>query len=238
MLRPEAKRLFDCVVATGGLILLLPAFAGCALLIKCDSPGPVLYRPVRTGRGGEPFRICKFRTMVVDAEKLGGGTTALRDPRVTRAGAFLRHYKIDELPQLFNVVCGTMSLVGPRPELPQYTAQYIPEEQVILSVNPGITDYSSLRFISLDERVGAVDAEVVYERDILPEKNRLRIKYATEHTFFGDLGLIVRTIRAIVFSRSAQSSTTSIRLSGPVTSVNKSALQGERLREDDRTRKF
>ena len=153
------KRLFDLFFAFTGLCFLLPFFILVALFIKVDSKGPVFYRGVRTGYQGTRFRIFKFRTMYPGMEKPGGDTTAFQDPRITPAGKILRRLKLDEFPQLFNVILGEMSLVGPRPELPAYTDQYDEKEQVILSVRPGITDFSSLELISLDEEVGSKDPD-------------------------------------------------------------------------------
>src|SRR5207245_5742371 len=129
---------FDLILSLLGLIVLAPLLAALALLIKLDSPGPVFYRGVRAGRNGKPFRIFKFRTMVMNADKIGGPSSAAGDPRITRVGQFLRRYKLDELPQLLNVLKGEMSLVGPRPEVLQYVAMFNTEEKAILSVPPGI----------------------------------------------------------------------------------------------------
>ena len=145
------KRLFDITACVIAVPFLLPFFAIMAIIIKLDSPGPVFYRGWRTGLGGKPFRIFKFRTMVVDAEKIGGPSTALNDPRLTEFGKFLRKYKIDELPQIINVLKGEMSLVGPRPQVEKYTKLYNDEEKIILSVRPGLTDYASIKFINMDQ---------------------------------------------------------------------------------------
>lgn len=193
-LSPDPKRIFDLIACLMALPLLLPFFAITAIAIKLDSSGPVFYRGWRTGLGGRPFRIFKFRTMVVDAEKIVGDTTALKDPRITRIGKFLRRCKLDELPQVLNVIKGDMSIVGPRPELAYYTGLYKGEELIILSVRPGITDYSSIKFSALDEVVGAGDADRVFEETVLAKKNELRIKYVKERTFFGDLKLILQTL--------------------------------------------
>jgi len=190
----DFKRIFDLTACLLSLPFLLPFFVITAIAIKLDPLGSVFYRGWRTGLRGKPFRIFKFRTMVVDAEKIGGGTTALKDPRITRLGTFLRRYKLDELPQVLNVIKGDMSIVGPRPELAQYTGLYKGEELIILSVRPGITDYSSMKFSSLDEVVGAGDADRVFEETVLARKNELRIKYVKEHTFFGDIKLILQTL--------------------------------------------
>ena len=202
--RPEvntggaAKRAMDLAISLAALPALLPLFALIAVGVKLSSPGPVFYLGLRTGRGGRPFRIVKFRTMSVDAERTGGGTTALDDPRVFRFGRILRKYKLDELPQVFNVLAGQMSLVGPRPELPVYTDLYQGDELAILAVRPGITDYSSIEFSSLDEIVGAENADRVFEEQVLARKNRLRVKYALERSLGGDVALIFRTFLCLV----------------------------------------
>ena len=158
----------------------------------------MLYGGLRTGRDGRPFFILKFRTMVVNAERMGGGTTALNDPRIFPFGRVLRRSKLDELPQLYNVLRGEMSLVGPRPELPAYTDRYTPEEKMILSVPPGITDYSSIQFSALDEIVGERDADQAFEQLVLPEKNRLRLEYVRTRSFWVDITILVRTVWCVV----------------------------------------
>lgn len=192
--RDHLKRLLDIGLSATGLILLGPLIALIALWVWLDSGRPVFYRGVRTGLGGRRFRIFKFRTMVPDAENLGGGTTADEDPRITRPGRLLRRFKLDELPQLFNVLLGDMSLVGPRPELTEYTDRYGPEESVILTVRPGITDYASLEFIQLGKICGSEDADRVYESEVLPRKNQLRIRYAESLCFREDVKIIARTV--------------------------------------------
>lgn len=189
-----AKRAFDIVCSVIGLIVLAPLLCVLALVVKIGSNGPVFYRPPRSGRGGVPFRIWKYRTMVVNADKIGGGSTAKDDPRVTKVGGFLRKYKLDELPQLINVLVGEMSLVGPRPELPQYTALYEGDEKLILSVRPGITDYASIEFADLAAVLGSDHADRVYEEQIFHKKNALRLKYVRERSFAGDIVLIFRTL--------------------------------------------
>lgn len=192
------KRVFDIIFSAVGLLLMFPNFAVVALIIKVTSPGPVFYRGVRTGRFGRPFRIYKFRTMFVGCEKLEGDTTALNDPRITRVGAFLRKYKIDEFPQLINVLKGEMSIVGPRPELPAYTDRYTPDERRILEVRPGITDMSSMVFSSLDERVGSEDPDKVFEEEVMPIKNKLRLEYVYNISFWNDMKLIFLTFVEIL----------------------------------------
>jgi len=196
--RTMMKRVFDLVIATAGLVFLAPFLVLVALLIRLDSPGPALYFGRRIGRGGRLFRIIKFRTMHLNAEALGT-TTRLHDPRITRVGRFLRQYKIDELPQLLNVVMGTMSLVGPRPEVEEHVEAYTDEEKIILSVKPGITDLASIRFVSLDKELGpGENAHEVFVTRLRTEKNRLRIKYVKNQCFFGDLKIITLTLFAIV----------------------------------------
>ncbi len=158
----------------------------------------VFYRGWRTGLRGNPFRIFKFRTMVVDAEKIGGPSTALNDPRLTRLGKFLRKYKIDELPQLINILTGKMSFVGPRPQVEKYTKLYNDEEQIILSVRPGLTDYASIRLINLDQILRDESVDERYLNEIEPEKNRLRIKYAKEQSFWGDIKIILNTLKRML----------------------------------------
>lgn len=191
--RAVPKRCLDILGALLGLAALSPLFLLLAVLIRRVSHGPVFYRGVRTGRFGRPFRIFKFRTMVLDAEARGGTTTGEEDPRVIPYGGFLRRSKLDELPQLINVLRGEMSLVGPRPEVPEYTDRYGPEEQVILSVRPGITDLASLEFVDLSSHVGREDPDGIYRQKVLPRKNALRIRYVREQSFLGDLVILART---------------------------------------------
>jgi len=191
------KRAFDIIAGVGLACILAPFMVVAAVGIKMDSSGPVLYRGYRTGILGRRFRILKFRTMHPDAESMGGTTTGKNDPRVTRFGRILRRYKLDELPQLFNVIKGDMSLVGPRPEVQEYTDLYSDEERLILSVRPGITDYSSLHFIDLSAVVGD-DADNVYRREVLTIKNNLRLQYVRERSFGGDLRILVSTAHAVV----------------------------------------
>ena len=196
-----AKRAFDLVVASLALMLLAPLFALIALAIKLDSPGPVFFRQERVGRHGVPFRIHKFRTMVVDAPTRGPQITVGRDPRITRVGAFLRDTKLDELAQLIDVLQGTMSLVGPRPEVPQYVARYTPEQRAkILSVRPGITDPASLEYRRESELLArAADPERAYVEQIMPAKLRQAERYVDEATLWTDLRVLARTLRILLF---------------------------------------
>ena len=191
------KRLFDIVAGSLGLVVCLPLLIVIAAWVKCDSRGPVFYRGERTGRGDKPFRMFKFRTMIADAEHVGGTTTGKDDPRVTRAGRILRKFKLDELPQLINVLLGDMSLVGPRPEVSEYTDKYTEEEKLILSVRPGITDLASLRFNDLQEWVGSEDPDEAFREKVLPEKIALRLKYVREQSFLGDLKILLMTVGLI-----------------------------------------
>ena len=169
-----AKRTFDICLSLAGILVLSPLIAGLALLIKLTSPGPVLYCGVRVGRHNKPFRIMKFRSMVVDAEKIGAASTAGHDPRITGIGHFMRKCKLDELPQLFNVLFGTMSFVGPRPEVQKFVDLYTDEEQIILEMRPGITDWASI-WNSDEGHVldGAPDADAAYAELIRPTKLEL-----------------------------------------------------------------
>lgn len=196
------KRLFDIGMALVCTILLSPFFLCIALMIKITSRGPVLYRGVRSGLHGIPFHIMKFRTMVQNAESLGGPSTALNDPRLTKIGTFLRKYKLDELPQVINILIGKMSFVGPRPQVEKYTKLYTQEEKIILTVRPGLTDYASIKFINLDQILGNENVDEKYLLVIEPEKNALRIKYVRERTFLVDIKILVHTFLRITKIRS------------------------------------
>ena len=191
-----AKRGFDLVAATLLLLLAAPVMALIAVAIKCDSPGPVLFRQERVGRGGRIFRIHKFRTMVVDAAARGPALTVGDDARITRVGQFLRRSKLDELPQLLDVLAGQMSLVGPRPELPQYVSLYPPElRDKVLALRPGITDPVSLAFADETALLArAADPEREYVEVILPRKLSAAADYAEHSTFVTDLKVIARTL--------------------------------------------
>ena len=190
------KRALDFLLALilliPGLLLMIPL----AVWVKLDSEGPVLYKAVRGGYHNQPFRIFKFRSMVVDADKTGG-CTAKNDARVTKAGRVMRRLKLDELPPLFNILRGAMSCVGPRPALLLYTEQYTEEQQCIMWVRPGVTDRSSIVYIAQDEIVGEEDPVANFEKLILPEKNRLRVEYAKSQSFLLDAKLILETIRGV-----------------------------------------
>lgn len=192
------KRVFDLFFALIFLLILIPFYLIIAIVIIIESGMPVLYKAERGGYKGNTFKIYKFRTMVKNADKIGGGTTALNDSRITKVGKFLRKTKLDEIAQLISIIKGDMSFVGPRPELIQYTSQYEDDEKLIFQVRPGITDYSSIRFINLDEIVGNQDADEYYEKYVLKEKNQLRIKYACEVSIKTDLKLFFYTVYRVI----------------------------------------
>jgi lipopolysaccharide/colanic/teichoic acid biosynthesis glycosyltransferase len=187
------KRLFDISFSVFSLVLLLPVMVVIAIMVKVSSPGPVLYRGLRAGKLGQNFKILKFRTMVFNAENLGGYSTAANDPRFTPVGRFLRRYKLDELPQFLNVLVGQMSLVGPRPQVLYYTDQYEGDEKLILSVPPGITDLASLYFSDMDTVLGDVNIDSKYATEVEPLKNKLRLRYVREASFLLDVRILVET---------------------------------------------
>lgn len=192
------KRAFDLIGSALGLIVLSPLLLVLPLFIKLGSRGGVFYRGLRAGRFGKPFRIFKFRTMVVNADKIGGPSTSADDPRLTRLGAFLRRYKMDELPQLINVVKGDMSLVGPRPEVLEEVSLYNEQEKHLLDVRPGITDWASIRFRDEGEILrGSADPHQTYREKIRPEKIRLGLEYVQQHSFLTDCRIIFDTLKVI-----------------------------------------
>ena len=191
------KRAFDLIASGVALVVWLPVGLAVAALITLDSPGPVFYRGRRIGRHLRPFHIFKFRTMVPDAERLGGPSTAHHDPRLTRVGALLRRYKLDELPQVLNILRGEMSVVGPRPQVEMYTRLYSERERVIFDVRPGLTDYASIQFINLDEVLGDHDVDERYRQHIEPVKNRLRAKYVEQQSFWVDIKILWLTALAL-----------------------------------------
>lgn len=191
----SAKRVYDLFWSVLGLAVLLPAFAVVALLIKIDDGGPVFFRQERVGFGGRRFHVWKFRTMVIDAERRGGQLTVGQDPRITRVGAWLRSTKLDELPQLFNVLRGEMSLVGPRPEVPRYVELYAPEQRKVLDLVPGITDPASIRYRNESNLLAqSFDPERTYVEQIMPEKIALNLAYAAKATIWSDTMVILSTL--------------------------------------------
>jgi lipopolysaccharide/colanic/teichoic acid biosynthesis glycosyltransferase len=193
------KRVVDIIVSLVGILVLSPLFAVLAILIKLGSPGPVFYRGARVGRHGRLFRIFKFRSMVPDAERLGGSNTSDADARITHIGRILRKYKLDELPQLLNVLLGDMSLVGPRPEVSKYVDLYKAEEQALLSIRPGITDWASIwnsdegAFLAHHE-----DPDLAYELFIRPTKIQLQLTYVRHHSLWIDCKILAYTLLRLV----------------------------------------
>ena len=198
----EKKRLFDIVASGLGLIVLSPLFLILAIWIKLDSKGPVFYRQVRVGYKNKDFRIFKFRSMRVGADKGSLVTIGGHDPRVTRSGYFIRKFKFDELPQLINVFLGDMSLVGPRPEVRHYVDYWTQEQMHVLDVRPGITDPASIKFRNENELMEkAEDPEKYYIEVIMQEKIKLYLEYVEKHSFWYDFGLILKTFKVIVSER-------------------------------------
>jgi lipopolysaccharide/colanic/teichoic acid biosynthesis glycosyltransferase len=194
------KRLVDIIASSVGLIVLSPFLLIIAVALKIDSAGLVFFRQIRVGQFGKPFRIFKFRTMVSQAEKLGPQVSSGDDPRITRVGRVLRKYKLDELPQLINVLKGEMSFVGPRPEVPRYVEAYKDDYLEILTVKPGITDFASLEFKDENELLkNAEDPEKKYLEEILPVKIGFYRKYLKEQSLKTDLTLILKTLLSIIF---------------------------------------
>lgn len=194
------KRVFDIVISALGLIVLALPMVLISLLIKRDSEGPVFFRQIRVGKNQVPFEILKFRTMVVDAPKLGREITVGEDPRITKTGRILRKTKLDELPQLINVLKGDMSFVGPRPEVPRYVELYDDRQRQILSIRPGITDLASIEY--RDEATvlaAAENPDQVYIEEIMPHKLDLNLKYMKNMGIFYDIKLILKTIYVVIF---------------------------------------
>ena len=189
------KRIFDFICSTLGLIVLSPVLLAIAIKIKTGSDGPVFFRQIRVGEKNEEFEILKFRTMVVDAEKLGRQITVGNDNRITKIGAFLRKYKLDELPQLINVFKGDMSLVGPRPEVPRYVNLYNEEQRKVLEVKPGRTDLASIRYRDENDLLGeAENPDDFYINTIMPDKLALNLEYINNNNIFVDIYIILKTI--------------------------------------------
>lgn len=193
------KRAFDIVVSLLATIVLSPILLGIALLVRLGSRGPALYRAIRVGRHGSDFLMLKFRTMVIDADRKGASSTSADDPRITPIGKFLRRFKLDELPQLLNVLRGDMSIVGPRPQIRWAVNLYTPEERQMLSVRPGITDYASLKYRNEAEILrGSTDPDRDYLEKIAPGKNRLAVQYVRTISMWGDLKIIAATALAVL----------------------------------------
>lgn len=193
------KRIFDILISSIGVIFLMLIFLLISILIKLDSEGKIFYFQERIGEDAKPFRLMKFRTMYSNSDKKGLLTVGMRDSRITRIGYYLRKYKLDELPQLINVLIGDMSLVGPRPEVRKYVNQYSEEDLIVLSVRPGITDYASLKFINENELLSmSENPEETYIKEILPIKLKLNKQYLKEHNIWIDLKIMFETVIKII----------------------------------------
>lgn len=193
------KRTMDVILSLTGLVIISPLLFIISMCIKLDSRGPVFFKQTRVGRYEEPFQIFKFRTMIVDAEKKGKQITVGKDSRITRTGQFLRKYKLDELPQLINVLIGDMSLVGPRPEVPKYTAYYTNEQKRIFEIRPGITDYASIKYRNENEVLAkSKDPEKTYIEEVMRDKLSLNLKYLDQQSVINDVKIIFMTIIAIL----------------------------------------
>lgn len=194
------KRFFDIIVSLVTLVALSPFLIIVAVMIKFDDGGPIFYKGVRAGRNDRSFEMLKFRTMVINADKIGGPSTSEDDNRITKIGKFLRRFKLDELPQFINVLKGEMSVVGPRPEVLSEVETYTEEERKILSVRPGITDWASLKYRNEGEILkGSVDPHEAYRRLIKPGKLELALKYVNERSFLVDMSIIFHTVRSVIF---------------------------------------
>lgn len=200
------KRAFDFVISLLVILIALPLWLAVAMAIKLDSPGPVFHRATRIGKGGKSFTLYKFRTMVADAPWRGPGITQRDDPRITRVGRFLRKFKIDEMPQLINVLKGEMSIVGPRPEDPRYVAHYTPEQRRVLSVRPGMASPAFVEYRHEEELLAAAgdDVERVYLTQILPDKLRLDLDYIEQQSFLGDLAVLAQAAHSLFERNEAQ----------------------------------
>jgi lipopolysaccharide/colanic/teichoic acid biosynthesis glycosyltransferase len=199
-----AKRLLDVTVSAAALVMLSPLLAIIAAAIRLDSPGPAIYRGRRVGRGGQEFDILKFRTMVQDAEQAGPGITTGDDARVTRMGRWLRSARLDELPQLVNILRGEMSLVGPRPEAPAYVALYDEKQRLALTVRPGLTSPAAIRFRHEEHLLTGDDWERRYVEEIMPAKLAMDLDYIRRSSFASDLHLLVQTVLAVWFRRESR----------------------------------
>ena len=197
-----AKRLFDIIAALAGLVLVAPLLLILGIAIKFDSPGPVLYRSVRAGKNGVPFPMLKLRTMVVGADRMGSALTFSADPRITRTGRFLRRYKLDELPQLINVLRGEMSIVGPRPESPCYVQKYSPEQRRVLEARPGITGQAQIVFRHeeslLTDLKASADIEQEYVERLLPQKVAIDLDYVENRSMLLDIQLLILTAASLL----------------------------------------
>ncbi|MBS1517302.1 MAG: sugar transferase [Bacteroidetes bacterium] len=193
------KRIFDIVFSLAGLVVLSPVFIIIALVIKSDSKGPVFFIQSRVGRNNRDFRLLKFRTMKTDSDRSGLLTVGDRDPRITSSGIFLRKYKLDELPQLFNVLKGEMSFVGPRPEVRKYVDLYNEDQMKVLLVKPGITDLASIKYRNENELLSSTeDPEGMYTKEIMPDKIKINSGYISDRSLLKDIKIILKTLKAVI----------------------------------------
>lgn len=193
------KRLFDIIMSTFGLLITAPFLVLIAIAIKMDSTGPILFKQIRVGKNEKEFKILKFRTMIIDAEKKGMQITVGKDSRITKVGHFLRKVKLDELPQLLNVFIGEMSFVGPRPEVPKYVAMYTTQQKNVLRVSPGITDLASIEYRDENSILAkSDDPESIYINQIMQEKLKLNLEYIIKASFVFDIYLIFQTLFKII----------------------------------------
>jgi lipopolysaccharide/colanic/teichoic acid biosynthesis glycosyltransferase len=193
------KRLFDIICSALGIIILSPLFLILWVAVKLESHGPAFFMQTRVGKNNKEFKLYKFRSMYVDAEARGQLTVGMRDPRITKVGYNLRRFKLDELPQLLNVIKGDMSLVGPRPEVRKYVNMYTPEQMKVLDVRPGITDYASIQFINENELLAqAENPEEYYIQHIMPKKLEMNLDYIKSNHSFKDVSLILKTVLKII----------------------------------------
>lgn len=193
------KRLFDIVASFFALVILSPILLLIAILINFDSPGGVFYRQERIGKNGRPFHLYKFRSMKISSDKKGLITVGNRDSRITGIGYYLRKYKLDELPQLFNILLNDMSIVGPRPEVSKYVELYNKEQRKVLSVKPGLSDLASIKYFNENELLAeSIDPEALYIKEIMPAKLRLNLEYLSKKSFMFDMGIIGQTILKIL----------------------------------------
>jgi lipopolysaccharide/colanic/teichoic acid biosynthesis glycosyltransferase len=194
------KRLFDIIFSALGIIILSPIFLLLWFTIKLESHGPALFMQTRVGKNNKDFKLIKFRSMYLNSESFGQLTVGMRDPRITNVGYTLRKYKLDELPQLLNVLKGDMSLVGPRPEVRKYVNMYTPKQMKVLEVNPGITDYASIQFINENQLLAnAENPDEYYINNIMPKKLEMNLQYIKSNNPFKDISLILKTIFRIIF---------------------------------------
>lgn len=201
MYNKRFKRFFDIIFGLLFLFVFWPVFIFVALFVYISSPGPVIYKSKRVGRFGKSFIMYKFRTMVLNADVLGGASTALNDARLINGGRTLRKYKLDELPQIFNVLVGEMSFVGPRPQVEFYTSLYDERQSTILNARPGLTDLASCKYVDMDSFLNVPNPDAFYREHIEPDKNRFREAYVSNITFLGDMKILVNTFRGIFLGK-------------------------------------